>query len=148
MVAAFFGSEDLVQLLLDKGADVNAKAPDGNTALSLAKEMGPKKPQGVIRKLELAATRSGPAATPRAVRPPADDALVMSPGMRITAKTSVGTIAITAVDEQTRSYTWEGATRAVERGPQPRGSSPRPAYSLRAKMTTGATITASRAASR
>ncbi len=41
----------------------------------------------------------------------------MSPGMRITAKTSVGTIAITAVDEQTRSYTWEGATRAVERSP-------------------------------
>jgi uncharacterized protein len=117
MVAAFFGSEDLVQLLIDKGADVNAKAPDGNTALTLAKEMGPKKPQGVIRKLELAATKSGPVATPRADRPPADDALVMSPGMRITAKTLAGPIAITAVDEQTRSYTWDGANRAVERSP-------------------------------
>jgi hypothetical protein len=30
----------------------------------------------------------------------------------------VGTIAITAVDELTRSYTWDGATRAVERSPQ------------------------------
>ncbi len=37
----------------------------------------------------------------------------MSPGMRITATTSVGTIAITAVDELTRSYTWDGASRAV-----------------------------------
>jgi Ankyrin repeats (3 copies)/Ankyrin repeat len=37
----------------------------------------------------------------------------MSPGMRITATTSVGKIAITAVDELTRSYTWDGATRAV-----------------------------------
>ena len=41
----------------------------------------------------------------------------MSPRMRITAKTSVGTIAITAVDEQTRSYTWDGGTFAVERLP-------------------------------
>jgi hypothetical protein len=39
--------------------------------------------------------------------------------MRITATTSVGTIAITAVDELTRSYTWEGATRAVEMSPRP-----------------------------
>ena len=42
----------------------------------------------------------------------------MSPRMRITAKTSVGTIAITAVDQQTRSYTWDGADlfgRAVAR---------------------------------
>ena len=42
----------------------------------------------------------------------------MSPGMRITATTSVGTIAITAVDELTRSYTWDGATRAVEMSPR------------------------------
>jgi hypothetical protein len=44
---------------------------------------------------------------------PAGCEVVMSPGMRITATTSVGTIAITAVDELTRSYTWDGASRAV-----------------------------------
>jgi ankyrin repeat protein len=118
MVAALDGSEDLIQLLIDKGADVNAKAPNGDTALAIAKAIDPKNRQGVIRKLESAATKSASAAdTPRSDRLPADDELVMSPGMRITAKTSVGTIAITAVDEQTRSYTWEGATRAVERSP-------------------------------
>ncbi len=118
MLAALDGSEELVQVLLDKGADVNAKAPNGDTALALAKEIDPKNHQGLIRKLEAAATKSATtAATPRADRPPADDELVMSPGMRITAKTSVGTIAITAVDQKTRSYTWEGATRAVERSP-------------------------------
>jgi hypothetical protein len=42
-----------------------------------------------------------------------DCELVMRPGMRITATTPVGTIAVTAVDDLTRSYTWEGATRAV-----------------------------------
>jgi ankyrin repeat protein len=119
MLAALDGSEDLVQLLVDKGADVSARAPDGATALLLAKQVNPKNHQGVIRKLEAAATKSGPAAAakPRADRLPADDELVMSPGMRITAKTSVGTVAITAVDQQTRSYTWESATRAVERSP-------------------------------
>ena len=60
MLAALDGSEDLVQLLLDKGADVNAKAPDGATALALAKEIDPKNHQGVIRKLEAAATKSAP----------------------------------------------------------------------------------------
>jgi hypothetical protein len=34
---------------------------------------------------------------------------VMSPGMKIQATTSVGEIVVTAVDELTRSYTWEGA---------------------------------------
>jgi hypothetical protein len=58
-------------------------------------------------------------AKPRASRLPAGCEVVMSPGMRITATTSVGTIAITAVDELTRSYTWEGATRAVEMSPRP-----------------------------
>jgi hypothetical protein len=43
---------------------------------------------------------------------------VMVPGMRITATTSTGTIAITAVDDLTRSYTWEGATRSVEMDPR------------------------------
>ncbi len=57
-------------------------------------------------------------AKPRAGRLPAGCEVVMSPGMRITATTSVGTIAITAVDELTRSYTWDGATRAVEMTPR------------------------------
>jgi Ankyrin repeats (3 copies) len=57
-------------------------------------------------------------AKPRAGRLPAGCEVVMSPGMRITATTPVGTIAITAVDELTRSYTWDGATRAVEMSPQ------------------------------
>ena len=60
MLAALEGSEDLIQLLLDNGADVNAKAPDGGTALSLAKDGDPKQHQGVIRKLEAAATKSAP----------------------------------------------------------------------------------------
>jgi Ankyrin repeats (3 copies)/Ankyrin repeat len=116
MLAALEGSEDLIQLLLDKGADVNAKAPDGATALALAKDIDPKNHQGLIRKLEAATTKSAPAtATQRADRVSADDELVMSPRMRITAKTSAGTIAITAVDKWTRSYTWDGATFAVER---------------------------------
>lgn len=55
---------------------------------------------------------------PRPSRIPATCEVVMSPGMRITATTSVGKIAITAVDELTRSYTWDGATRAVEMSPQ------------------------------
>ena len=55
---------------------------------------------------------------PRTGRLPATCEVVMSPGMKITATTSVGTIAVTAVDELTRSYTWDGATRAVEMQPQ------------------------------
>lgn len=47
---------------------------------------------------------------------PAKNEIVMTPGMRITATTPVGTITITAVDDLTRSYTWEGATRSVEMG--------------------------------
>ncbi len=57
-------------------------------------------------------------AKPPASRLPAGCEVVMTPGMRITAKTSVGTIVITAVDELTRAYTWEGATRAVEMEPR------------------------------
>ena len=57
-------------------------------------------------------------AKPPAGRLPATCEVVMSPGMRITATTSVGTIAVTAVDELTRSYTWDGATRAVEMEPR------------------------------
>jgi hypothetical protein len=55
---------------------------------------------------------------PRVGRLPAGCEFVMSPGMRITATTSVGTITITAVDELTRSYTWDGATRAIEMTPR------------------------------
>jgi Ankyrin repeats (3 copies)/Ankyrin repeats (many copies) len=51
-------------------------------------------------------------------RLPAACEVAMSPGMRITATMSVGKIAITAVDELTRSYTWDGATRAVEMCPR------------------------------
>ncbi len=53
-----------------------------------------------------------------ASRLPAGSEVVMSPGMRITATMSVGTIAITAVDGLTRSYTWDGETRAAEMTPR------------------------------
>jgi hypothetical protein len=43
---------------------------------------------------------------------------VMAPTMRIEATTPVGNIAVTAVDELTRSYTWEGATRSVQMEPR------------------------------
>lgn len=57
-------------------------------------------------------------AKPVVGRLPAGCEVVMSPGMRITVTTSVGKIAITAVDEVTRAYTWDGATRAVEMTPR------------------------------
>lgn len=44
--------------------------------------------------------------------------IVMTPGMKITAITQVGRITITAIDNLTRSYTWEGATRSVEMYPR------------------------------
>lgn len=57
----------------------------------------------------------GPAAQ---TAPPVRNEIVMTPGTRITATTSEGTISITAVDGLTRSYTWEGATRSVEMEPR------------------------------
>jgi hypothetical protein len=45
---------------------------------------------------------------------PAHNEVVMTPEMRITATTSVGTITITAGKGLKRSYTWDGATRSVE----------------------------------
>jgi uncharacterized protein len=57
-------------------------------------------------------------AKPPTSRLPAGCQAAMAPGMRITATTAAGTIAITAVDELNRSYTWDGATRAVEMAPQ------------------------------
>lgn len=54
---------------------------------------------------------------PTPSRLPATCEVVMSPGMRITATTPSGKIVITAVDELTRAYTWDGATRAVEMEP-------------------------------
>ena len=54
---------------------------------------------------------------PRSARLPMTCEVAMSPGMRISATTSSGTIVITAVDEVTRSYTWDGATRAIELEP-------------------------------
>ncbi len=57
ILAAFDGSEELVQLYLDKGADINAKTPDGDTALSMAKLSGSEDHKGVIRKLEAAGAK-------------------------------------------------------------------------------------------
>ncbi len=51
-------------------------------------------------------------------KPPKNET-VMSPGMRIQATTSVGEMLVTSVDELTRSYTWEGATRSVKMNPRP-----------------------------
>jgi hypothetical protein len=42
--------------------------------------------------------------------------VAMVPGMRIEATNRVGTIIITAIDDFTRSYTWEGSTRSEELG--------------------------------
>ncbi len=49
---------------------------------------------------------------------PANNEIVMSPGMKIAATTPVGTITITAGQGLKRSYTWEGATRSVEMWPR------------------------------
>ena len=38
MVAAAYGHEDIIQLLLDNDANINAKDKDGRTSLDLAKE--------------------------------------------------------------------------------------------------------------
>lgn len=54
---------------------------------------------------------------PEAQKPMKTEA-AMTPGMRITATTPVGKISITALDELTRAYTWEGATRSVEMTPR------------------------------
>lgn len=49
---------------------------------------------------------------------PAKNEIVISPETRITATTSLGTIAITAGKGLKRSFTWEGATRSVEMMPR------------------------------
>lgn len=49
---------------------------------------------------------------------PARNEIVMTPGMRITATTPVGTITITSGKGLKRCYTWEGATRCVEMEPR------------------------------
>lgn len=49
---------------------------------------------------------------------PAENEVVMSPGMKITAETPKGKITITAGKGLKRSYTWEGATRSVEMWPR------------------------------
>ncbi len=43
MMAATFGHEDVVKLLLKSGADINMVDPAGATALDKAKESGQKK---------------------------------------------------------------------------------------------------------
>jgi hypothetical protein len=50
--------------------------------------------------------------------PPVKNEIVMSPGMKITATTPNGTIAVSAGNGLTRSYTWDGATRSVEMWPR------------------------------
>ena len=47
-----------------------------------------------------------------------DNELVMTPGMKITATTPVGTMTITAHEGLRRSYTWEGETRSVKMLPR------------------------------
>jgi ankyrin repeat protein len=55
MHAAMRGDENLVQLLLDKGADIKVMNQNGLTALSWAKLMDDQGDhQGVIRRLEKA----------------------------------------------------------------------------------------------
>jgi ankyrin repeat protein len=59
MVAAANGCDDLVQLFLDKGADIDVKTPGGFTALSLANSFGVHREDnhGVIRKPEAAGAK-------------------------------------------------------------------------------------------
>ena len=71
-----------------------------------------------LSSLVLLPSALGDDAKPKSGRLPATCEVVMSPGMKITATTSVGTIAVTAADELTRAYTWDGGTRAVETQPQ------------------------------
>ncbi len=51
------GSEDLVRLFLEKGADVSAKAPNGLTALLLAKESKTENHRRVARRLTAAGAK-------------------------------------------------------------------------------------------
>jgi ankyrin repeat protein len=77
-------------------------------AISIATAGGTERPPEKAKALE----------NPKAPEEPKSE-IVMSPGMRITATTPVGTMTITAEDELTRSYTWEGATRSVVMGRRP-----------------------------
>ncbi len=57
MVAALMGKEDIVQMLLEKSADVKAKSDEGFTALTYARMMGQakgKEYEGIIRRLQQA----------------------------------------------------------------------------------------------
>jgi len=42
MIASFYGHKEVVELLLKKGADVNAKDKNGRTALMIASKKGHK----------------------------------------------------------------------------------------------------------
>jgi hypothetical protein len=65
----------------------------------------------------VAALVSGCASSP--TKPYSFTELVMHPGDSITAQTASGTITITAEDELTRTYTWEGASRSARLWPRP-----------------------------
>lgn len=70
--------------------------------------------------LALVATFTGCSSNgPPADRPiPRKNEVVMAPGSRLTATTSVGTISILAGKGLRRDYTWDGATRAIEMEPR------------------------------
>ena len=70
---------------------------------------------GALSRMKAAARNDGKAVTWVRL---GDTEVVMPPGMRITATTPVGTIAITAIDDLTRAYTWDGATRAIRMLPR------------------------------
>ena len=65
MAVALDDGADMVQLFLDKGADINARTAGGETALSLAKWSELKDKEAVIRKLEAARAKTCFPVTPR-----------------------------------------------------------------------------------
>ena len=60
MSAVLERDENMVQLFLDSGADVNAKTQQGDTALTMARQFGEsEKRNRLIRKLEAASAKKG-----------------------------------------------------------------------------------------
>jgi hypothetical protein len=100
------------------GRSLAGKIPDGRSLVGRSRRSIMKAAVLCLSLLALLSNALADDAKPRASRLPVGCEVVMSPGMRITATTSVGRITITAVDELTRSYTWDGATRAVEMSPR------------------------------
>ena len=82
-------------------------------------------------------------AKPRGGRLPATCEVVMSPGMKITATTSEGTIAVTAADELTRPIPGTAGLVRSRWNPKNPGISAVSVCSLRVRSCTGVNITAS-----